>query len=81
MNLIDYVDEDGQTLRGIPVVIIADRSDLTTTRGSKTEFLDGDGHRIYATPLIIMDDYRPSSGGTGGGTGAGAGDIYDGGTF
>lgn len=61
MNQIDYKDEDGITLRGVPVVIIADRSSQSTTRGSLTEFWDNDGRVIHATPLIIMEDHRAGS--------------------
>ncbi|MBU0917948.1 MAG: hypothetical protein KKD97_16520 [Gammaproteobacteria bacterium] len=57
-SIIEYIDDDGQTIRGIPVVIIADRTALSTAAGSKTDFFDTDGRMVRATPLIVVEDYR-----------------------
>lgn len=57
-SILEYTDENGQVIRGIPVVLIADRSALSSSAGSKTDFFDTDGHKVRATPLIIVEDYR-----------------------
>lgn len=61
-SLVEYADENGTVVRGIPVVIVADRSQVSTAAGSKTDYFDTDGHLIRATPLIIIEDMRPAPG-------------------
>lgn len=58
-SIIEYVDDDGQTIRGVPVVIIADRTLASQSAGSKTDFFDSDGRMVRATPLVIVEDHRP----------------------
>lgn len=68
-SILEYTDDNGQVIRGIPVVIIDDRSSVSASQGSKTDFIDVDGHKVHATPLIIVEDYRTSTApGTGTGT-------------
>lgn len=67
MSQIEYTDRDGQTRVGYPVVILADRTSVSSEAGSKTEFVDDDGRKIHATPLIVVEDYRDNVGGGGGG--------------